>query len=87
MPFKLFVEGEKVPVPVVVHDPVFEPPPITALKDAFGLLAQVNKSGPAFTNGAGVIVIITFCEIGVQPFVDVNVSVTFPAAVSTPLGL
>lgn len=81
------MSGINVPLPELVQVPEVDPPLTTALMAASGLFAQVNNAGPASTNGAGVIVIITFCETGVQAFVAVKVSVTVPAAVSALLGI
>lgn len=82
------LEGEKNPSPDVVQLPVVVAPPITApLTVAFGLFAQENRSGPAFTNGASVMVIVIEEAIGIQPCVEVNVSVTEPAAVSAEDGV
>ena len=50
-----------------------------------GLSSQKNKSSPASTYGADVIVIIIESVIG-QAFVEVNLRVTVPAEVSSTLG-
>src|SRR3990172_1956978 len=72
--------GENVPVPLVAQKP---PVATDTVPDRviMGLFEQTGVSGPAFTNGASVIVILTVSLTGGQPplAVDVKVSNTEPA--------
>src|SRR6185437_2791931 len=81
--------GVKVPLPVVVHTPVPEPPVILPFNTTFALLAQAVVSFPASTVGMGVIVTVTVSEDGlhVPLCVDVSISFTTLAAVSALLRL
>lgn len=79
--------GLNVPLPDVVHTPVVVAPPITPFRFASGLFAQVNRSAPAYTNGASVMVIVIVEATGLHPLVAVNVNVTVPANVSAADGV
>lgn len=86
--FRSVVEGVKTPVPVVDHCP-----PVAMVTDPLSvntaLLEQTPTSGPAFTTGASVMVIINWSVTARHPplLVEVSVSVTLPAAVSAALGM
>lgn len=87
VPLSTEEDGLKDPLPDVVQFPVVEPPAIIPLRLKLELLQMVCPV-PAFTTGAGVIVITKLLVAGGQDplFVDVSVIVTEPADISALLG-
>ena len=87
VPFNAFGFGENDPVPLddQVPVPVLDDP----LNNTFGLLTQTETLLPAFTSGAGVIVMTIESETAKQVPLPVLVrySVTVPAEVSAALGV
>jgi hypothetical protein len=78
-----------VPVPLVLHVLVVAPEAVTVpLSVTLGLFLHTVMSSPASTIGAGLIVITTTSLTALHPTtVDVNVSVTVPAAMSPAPGV
>ena len=81
--------GTKVPLPDEIHAPVFVGPDTLPLSPTFTLLIHVTWSAPAFTAGAGVMVISILSVTGRQvPFpVVVSMSVALPAVISEAEGV
>ena len=82
--------GLKLPVPLVVHLPVEEDPPITPFMASVGLLAQTDILVAAILDvGTGVIdtVIISFTAAQIPFAVEVKVNVVVPALISEALGI
>ena len=77
--------GVNVPVPLVDQLPVLDAPDTLPFKGTFKLLTQTVVSLPAFTTGAGVMVIIISSVALLQLFA-VSVMVTEPLAISAALG-
>ena len=85
--FKVLAFGVNVPLPLVLHVP--EPVLDVPFKVTLGLVLQTFTFAPAFTFGAGVIVMITVSVTALHnPFpVVVRTSVTLCAVVSAALGI
>jgi hypothetical protein len=81
--------GVNVPVPLVVHCPVPEPPAIDPESGTDVTFAQIVVSLPAEAKPAGVIVTFIVSVDGLQLalFVELNTSNTDPASVSAGLKL
>src|ERR1051326_5236147 len=77
--------GTNVPVPVVLHAP-----PVATVTVPFRFTpdpAQIVWSGPAFTVGAGVYVIVMVSLVAMHALAAVRISITLPFAVSEALGV
>lgn len=84
--FNVLGDGEKLPVPDVVHIPA-DPPAVTDPARVALLPSQTIRSLPALTAGSGVIIIVV-CDVRtVQPSVLVSVSVAFPVLIAEASGV
>ena len=81
--------GANVPVPLLVHCPIPEPPVITPCNGIAPLLPQILVSFPADAIAKEVMEIITVSDAAEQPplCVEVRTSLIVPAAVSALLKL
>lgn len=86
--FRSVEEGENDPVPLVDHIPPVATEEMVPLRLTTALFEHTLMSAPAVTTGASVIVITNWSVTARHPplLVEVNVSVTVPAAVSAALG-